>query len=208
MTLTFTDDNGTQTPIDAKPDSLNAETTHDGNVRLTVSWDRDDLAVNDPDGYKGLAAAFPSHGALTLDVEGDQQPPQNPGTPGEPQPLPAESLFHGSVTAVGHCGRTLRLSAVSDNGGSEPGSEEPVITVTPNVSDASGLTVDITVDNKGQGPGSLDLGDGSPAQDNPGDGTTVTSHAYAVAGAYTVVFTDADEASRTASAAVTIPATA
>lgn len=210
MTLTLTADDGTQTPLKAKPSSMHAETLDDGQVKVTLAWATDDLAVNDPDGYKAVSAAWPGHGTLTIaGDDSSQQPPQDPGNPGEPQPTEGEALFEGDVSAVSVCDKSVRLSAVaSADGGGEPGEDEPVIATTPNASDTSGLTVDIIVDNKGQGPGMLDLGDGSSPQPNAGDGTAVTTYAYAAAGTYTVTFTDDDDPSRTAQAQVTVPATA
>lgn len=88
---------------------------------------------------------------------------------------------------------------------SDPQPEPLTLSVTEDTSDTNRLTVSVTVDNKGQGPVSVDLGDGSPAVSNPGDGTTVTTNAYAVAGDYLVVATDDDNATRGASQSVTVP---
>jgi len=210
VTLTLTADDGTQTLLKAKPSSTHAETLDDGQVKVTLAWAREELAVDDPDGYKAVTGAWPGHGTLT--VTGDdssQQPPQDPGDPSDPQPTEGEALFEGDVSAVSVCDKSVRLSAVaSSDGGGEPDETEPVITATPNASDTSGLTVDVVVDNKGQGSGMLDLGDGSSPQPNAGDGTTVTTYAYAAAGTYTIAFTDDDDPARTAQAAVTVPATA
>jgi len=207
VTLTLTADDGTQTAIKAKPHSLHAKTLDSGQLQVTVSWNREALAVDDPDGYKAVTAAWPGHGTIAYTPGDAQQPPQDPGSPDEPQPAEGEALFEGELSAVGVCGESVRLTAVASDG-SEPGEDEPVITATPNASDPAGLTVDIVVDNKGQGSGMLDLGDGSAPQANAGDGTTVTTYAYASAGTYTATFTDDDDPARTAQAQVTVPATA
>ena len=48
MTLTLTADDGTQTPLKAKPSSMHAETLDDGQVKVTLAWATDDLAARSP----------------------------------------------------------------------------------------------------------------------------------------------------------------
>lgn len=57
-------------------------------------------------------------------------------------------------------------------------------------------------DNHNQGPVNLTWGDNTPAETNPGDGTTATTHTYAASGTYTITATDTDDPSRTDSAQV------
>lgn len=89
----------------------------------------------------------------------------------------------------------------------EPQPEPLVLSVVEDTSDANRQTVSATVDNKGQGPVTIDFGDGNPGVSNPGDGTTPSVNTYAAAGDYTVVATDDDNATRGASQAVTVPFT-
>lgn len=70
--------------------------------------------------------------------------------------------------------------------------EPPTIVADPN-SGAGPLEVSFTSDNHGNGPVTLDAGDGSEPISNAGDGTDTSVHTYADAGEYTVTATsDAD----------------
>ncbi|ONK13141.1 hypothetical protein [Streptomyces sp. MP131-18] len=87
--------------------------------------------------------------------------------------------------------------------GGEP--EEMEVTAGEDTTDASRMTASITVDNRGQGPVTLDFGDGTPAGSNSGDGQEATPHPYAAPGDYTVTARDADDTTRTGTAQVTVP---
>lgn len=87
----------------------------------------------------------------------------------------------------------------------EPAPQEPpTITATPDSGEAP-LEVSFTSDNHGNGPVSIDPGDGSAPLSNDGDGIDTTVHTYTEAGEYTATVTsDADpEQSATAPIEVT-----
>jgi len=88
-----------------------------------------------------------------------------------------------------------------------PPPPDPAVSLDPTTGSAP-LSVDITVDNHGNGPVSLTPGDGSPALTNPGDGTTVTTHVFASPGTYTVTASSQAEptAQGTGQVAVSAPA--
>lgn len=81
------------------------------------------------------------------------------------------------------------------------------LSVVEDTTDPGRMTVSVSVNNQGEGPVTVDFGDGSPVQTNPGDSSSLV-YAYAVAGAYTVVATDDNNATRGASQLVTVPFTA
>lgn len=85
---------------------------------------------------------------------------------------------------------------------------KPILTITEDTSDPNRLSINVTVDNHGEGPVSIGWGDSTAAVENPGDGTTVSPHTYAGAGTYTVRATDVDNPALTASQQVTVPFTA
>jgi hypothetical protein len=87
------------------------------------------------------------------------------------------------------------------------GGDELIVTATENTTDTTRMTVDVTVDNGTFGTATIDFGNDSPIAANPGDGTTVTTRLYATAGTYVVTATDTDDATRTATASVTVPFT-
>lgn len=82
-----------------------------------------------------------------------------------------------------------------------------VLTATANAGDATNMTADLLVDNFGQGAVTVDWGDGSATEANPGDGTTVSTHDYTTAGAgtYTITATDDDDPTRVGTIEVTVP---
>lgn len=68
-------------------------------------------------------------------------------------------------------------------------------------------TLLVTVNNGDKGSVLVNWGDGTSSTTNPGDGTSISRHKYAQNGGYTVVATDADDATRHASELVTVPLT-
>lgn len=79
------------------------------------------------------------------------------------------------------------------------------ISVTEDTTVPERTAVNVTVNNAGQGPVTINWGDSTATATNPGDGTTVTKHTYATTGNFTVTATDADDSTRTANQQVTIP---
>lgn len=82
-----------------------------------------------------------------------------------------------------------------------------VLTATEDGGDATGFTVDLLVDNFGEGAVTVDWGDGSSTEANPGDGATVSNYDYTSSGAgtYTITATDDDDSDRTGSIEVEVP---
>ena len=100
---------------------------------------------------------------------------------------------------------TTKQVTIPMDGGQQPG-DEMVVNAIQNTDDATGMTVDVTVDNKGQGQVTLTWGEGDPATDtNPGDGQAVSTHAYPTPGEKTIQVADDDDTSRTGTATVTLP---
>jgi len=82
--------------------------------------------------------------------------------------------------------------------------EELVVTITADPSDPNRLTASLVANNAGQGEVSVDWGDGSATEVNPGDGATPSTHVY-VDGSYQVAVTDTDQPERTVSQPITVP---
>lgn len=81
-----------------------------------------------------------------------------------------------------------------------------IVTATENAGDATGQTVDVTVDNHTFGAVTITWGEGTPATDaNAGDGVAVSTHAYPTPGVKTISVVDDTEPDRTASIQVTLP---
>lgn len=100
---------------------------------------------------------------------------------------------------------TVQINAGPAVPETDPQPEPLALTVTEDTTDVTHMTVSVLVDNKGEGAVTVDPGDGSASQPNPGDGATVTSVTYQTAGDYTLVATDDDNATRGASQSVTVP---
>lgn len=84
---------------------------------------------------------------------------------------------------------------------------ELTATVAENTADTTRMSIDVTVDNSGNGAVTVNHGDGSASVSNPGDGTTVTTYQYTTAGTFTLTATDDDDPTRTATTTVTVPFT-
>lgn len=161
----------------------------------TVEWSIADetvatVVLDEGDDQKGwVISGAPGSTVLTVTVT------DAPDLP--PATLAIDVVPAGTATVQINTGPAVPETA--------PQPEPLTLSVTENTSDTNRLTVSVTVDNKGQGPVSIDLGDGNPAVPNPGDGVTVTDNTYAVAGDYLVVATDDDNATRGSSQTVTVP---
>jgi hypothetical protein len=81
----------------------------------------------------------------------------------------------------------------------------PSPTVTEYTTDLDRMSVSAVVNNHGHGSVSIDWGDSSGVGTNVGNGTTPTTHQYSNEGTYTIVVTDTDNATYTASRTVTLP---
>lgn len=182
--VVVTDEGGEEVHVEAHAVALEVEQGDEG-LWAKVAWEKDELK-EDPAGFLAVTGAWPGVGSLSL-WEKDAE----------------EALFTGQISGVGYCGEKIFLKASGD-GGEEPPAELSV-EVSADEADPNRLSALIVADNGDEGEVAVDFGDGSAAGTNPGDGTTTTAHVYAAAGTYKVTVTDADDASRTASADVVVP---
>lgn len=164
----------------------------------TVEWSVADetvatVVLDDGDDQKGwVISGAPGSTVLTVTVT------DAPDLP--PATLAIDVVPAGTATVQVNTG-----PAVPET---DPQPDPLALTVAEDTSDTNRLTVSVTVDNKGEGPVTVDPGDGLDVLlANPGDGTTVTTYAYLTPGDYTLVVTDDDNATRGASQAVTVPYT-
>jgi len=81
----------------------------------------------------------------------------------------------------------------------------PLMVLTATETSGNANSTDLLVENWTAGSVVIDWGDGGPTGTNVGDGTTVTAHVYGAPGTYTIVATDASDATRKGSVTVTIP---
>lgn len=81
----------------------------------------------------------------------------------------------------------------------------PDVTVTESGADPTGMTMSFVVDNHGNGPVTIDWGDGTATGSNAGDGVAVTSHQYTDNGIYNAVVTDSSDPALTRTVPVTVP---
>lgn len=82
-----------------------------------------------------------------------------------------------------------------------------LIFVTEDTADTDRRSINLRVNNGTHGLVNVNWGDGTLTTTNPGNNTTLSKHKYAMGGTYTVTVTDADQPSRTATRAVTVPFT-
>lgn len=85
----------------------------------------------------------------------------------------------------------------------------PTINVSEDDTDATRMTVAVTVNNHGNGPVTLQWGQAPAIADstNVGDGTTVTTKLYTTAGTWTITAVDQNNSALTSTAPVTVPFT-
>lgn len=81
----------------------------------------------------------------------------------------------------------------------------PTATLSEDVSDVDGMTVQVLVDNHGNGPVNIVWGDATADGTNPGDDVTPTSHAYANEGVKTLTITDASDPTLATTRQVYVP---
>lgn len=181
--------------------------------KFSVAIDTRDAAGYETDAVVEWSVADESVATVVLDEGDDQKGWVISGAPGstvltvtvtDAPDLPPATLAIDVVPAGTATVQINTGPAVPEN---DPQPEPLVLSVTEDTSDPNRLTVSVTVDNKGEGAVSVDLGDGNPPVVNPGDGVTVTTGVYTVAGDYLVVATDDDNATRGASQTVTVPYT-
>jgi len=84
-----------------------------------------------------------------------------------------------------------------------PIAQDVNLTVEQDPADTTGMTVQANWDNGGDGPVTVEFGDGTGPQDAGATGPL--SHAYQTAGTYNVTVTDADQPGKTETASVTVP---
>jgi hypothetical protein len=181
--------------------------------KFSVAIDTRDAAGYPTDATVEWSIADETVATVVLDAGDDQKGWVISGAPGstvltvrvtDVEP-PLEATLAVDVVPAGTA--TVQINAGPAVPEQDPQPDPLALTVTEDTTDASRMTVTVTVDNKGEGPVSVDPGDGSGVLANPGDGTPVT-HAYAAPGDYTVVVTDDDNATRGGSQTVTVPFTA
>lgn len=83
--------------------------------------------------------------------------------------------------------------------------DAPVMDITEDTADPDGMSVDVLVDNHGNGAVTINWGDATATSSNPGDNTTVSTHAYANEGTYTITATDSSDATLTSMRQVAVP---
>jgi hypothetical protein len=85
----------------------------------------------------------------------------------------------------------------------------PTITVAEHTADGTRMTVEVTVNNHGNGAVTLQWGQTPPLTDgtNAGDGTAVTNKQYTTAGTWTLTAVDQNDPTLTSNTPVTVPFT-
>lgn len=145
-------------------------------------------------------------GGVVVDFGDDNTPGTNLGDGVEETTHQYESAgtYTISVWDVDQPGRTKSATVTVPfvNEGEELDAE-----VVEDTADETRRSVNVTVDNKGMGAVTIDFGDGSATEANPGDGTTVSAHSYELVddGTYSIVITDADDPLRTVTETIEIP---
>jgi len=181
--------------------------------KFSVAIDTRDAAGYPTDATVEWSVADETVATVVLDAGDDQKGWVISGAPGstvltvtvtDAPDLPPATL---AIDVVPAGTATVQINTGPAVPETDPQPDPLALTVAEDTTDTTRMTVSVTVDNKGEGPVSVDPGDGSPVLANPGDGTTVTTYVYATAGDYTLVVTDDDNATRGASQAVTVPYT-
>jgi hypothetical protein len=179
--------------------------------KFSVAIDTRDAAGYPTDAVVEWSIADETVATVVLDAGDDQKGWVISGAPGstvltvrvtDVEPA-LEATLAVDVVPAGTA--TVQINAGPAVPEEDPQPEPLVLTVVEDTSDANRQTVSVTVDNKGEGPVTVDFGDGNPGVANPGDGATASLNTYAAAGDYTVVATDDDNATRGASQLVTVP---
>lgn len=176
------------TPIKWEPKELTIEEHYEGGLCVEATYYEGKLAMYDPEGYQAIKYAWPGEDVLVLLKENAEDG--------------WDEVFAGTVTKVGDGAGELCIAA-HEAAGPEP--DPLALTVSQDTTDPNRLSVSVVADNHGAGEVSLSFGDGTATVSNPGDGTTLSGHAYAAGGTFTVVATDVDQPERTASQVVTVP---
>jgi hypothetical protein len=169
--------------IHATPSSFHVEAGDDGAVNVKICWCRNALR-DDWRGYQAVVGSWPGMDTVHITVMDEDEEP----------------VFSGVVTSVFWDHDKVCIKATDADGAPEP----VEMTVVADPEDTSRRTASITVDNFGAGEVGIDFGDDTPNETNPGDGVTITTHAY-TPGMYTVVATDVDQPSRTVAKVIIIP---
>jgi hypothetical protein len=181
--IAITAEDGTEIPVPVKPLSLGFGLEEEV-LYAEVSWCEE--ALKDyPEAYAALLKAWPGQESLVAWRDEEEEP-----------------VFTGLLSKVADGKDVLCLKASGDGG---PGPQPLELTASEDAADPNRMTALIVANNGDQGAVTLDFGDGSPTESNPGDGSTETPHAYAEAGTYTVTGTDEDDPSITATVEVTVP---
>ncbi|NGO72271.1 hypothetical protein [Streptomyces boncukensis] len=181
-------------------------------VEFTIPFPVEEPSVTaepDPDDSTGRTvlitlAGFPADGAVTVDWDD--------GTTAETVPAGTTTATHAYASGV-EGEQTITATSATDATKTasttftptpEP-EPEPTVTAAPDESDATGRTVEITLDGfPADGAVSVDWGDGTAAEELPA-GTTTGTHAYAegVEGEQTITATSVTDGTKTASATFT-----
>jgi hypothetical protein len=179
--IVIVDDDGTETPVYARPKSFTTSTDDHG-AAVHIVWCKKQL-IDDPEGYMAVTGAWPGEEAVRVSVRVDGEDHQK---------------FYGAVTEVGWTSDDVCITA-------KEGAHTPIeMTIVADPDDPASQRAVITVDNHGAGDVAIDFGDDTPNEPNPGDGTTETVHTFDP-GIYTVTATDVDSPTRTVSKVITVP---
>jgi hypothetical protein len=173
-------ENGEPVEITAKPTSLDIELKEE-TWSVCATWCRRALS-DDPESFLAVTRAWPGREDLSLTGRDNAE------------------VFSGKVTKVGFTDEHITLEAANPQ---EPSDEVMEMTVEGDA--ANPMQAVITVDNKGHGPVTITFGDGSPDEQNPGDGVTQTFHVYAVENVYDLTVWDVDDPARNFSNQVAVP---
>lgn len=182
---------GTYTVTVAPVDNPTATATTD--VVVTGPADPPTVNATQADDSLQVSALVDNHGNGPVDVDfGDgSEPVTNPGD----SDTPAEHTYTeaGTYTISATSQANPDLVGSTDIDVVDPAGQVPAITATP-TSGTAPVEVSFVVDNHGNGPVTIDFGDGSETATNPGDGEEATTHTYTDEGTVTATATsDADE---------------
>jgi len=162
-------------------------------VEATATWEFESAGGPDPTGFE--VRWRPSGGSWSQRTR--------LGAQARSWPLP--QVEPGTGYEVGVRALTRQETSPEATGtGTTPAHPDPVLTVEPD-SGTAPLEAEITVDNHGLGPVTVQPGDGEPFT-HPGDGTS-TAHTYTGAGTYTITATSQmwEQASATATVTASAP---
>lgn len=179
--------------VDAK--ELTIEEHYEGTGLVAeVLYSEGKLALYDPAGYKAVKYAWPTVDELVLSRHVED------GAEDE-----YEEVFAGVVTKVVDGNGEIAIAGLMRD---EVPPNPLTVDVQEDTDDTTRMSVIVAANNDGEGPVTLDLGDGTTPVSNPGDGASGSQHQFATAGTYTITAkSDSDPEGRQATQVVTVPYT-